>query len=187
MFKFTDTAQDIISGKRVNTLMVISSLMFWGLFFPITRNEFNSIYNYLSNYFGWKFEWYRFIEGLSHFESIRMLFAFIYIISMIGMLKYPVFKDSKDDYIGNGVPSSWLIISIIFLILGNFAPYAPITLPLLYIIALIFCAIREKSSEKREEKFFGLIVICLVLISPLIILWSILWNAVSGKSSSRKS
>lgn len=94
------------------------------------------------------------------------------------MLTYPVWKDGKGDYIGNGVPASWLIISIVFLTLGNFPPHAPITLPLLYIIFLILCAIIKNSAEK----FFGLLVIGLVLISPVFILW----NMVSGESGSGK-
>lgn len=172
-----------IYKNREIALAVISSLVFWVVFCPIIRDGFNSVYNYLSNYFGWKFEWYRFLEEFSHFGLIQMLFAFIYIISIIGMLKYPVFKGGEDGYIGNAVPASWLIISIVFLALGNFPPYALIILPLLYIIVLTVCAIIKNSAEK----FWGLLVIGLVLFSPLIILWVVLWNAVSGKSNSGKS
>lgn len=178
MSKFGDIIEDVIFGKRAKTLMGVSSLMFWIVCCPIMRDGFNSVYNYLSNYFGWKFEWYRFLEGFSHFWSIQMLFAVIYIISIFGMLKYPVLKDGEDGYIGNGVPASWLIISIVFLTLGNFPPYALITLPLLYIIVLAVCAIIKNSAEK----FFGLLVIGLVLISPVFILW----NMVSGESGSGK-
>lgn len=105
-------------------------------------------------------------------------FLQLYIISIFGMLTYPVWKDGKGDYIGNGAPASWLIISIVFLTLGNFPPHAPITLPLLYIIFLILCAIIKNSAEK----FFDLLVIGLVLISPVFILW----NMVSGESGSGK-
>jgi hypothetical protein len=80
MSKLANYAEEFISGKRVNTLMGISSLMFWGVCVPITRDGFNSVYNYLSNYFGWKFEWYRFLEGFSHLWSIQILFAVIYIL-----------------------------------------------------------------------------------------------------------
>ena len=178
MSKFGDIIEDVIFGKRAKTLMGISSLMFWIVCCPIMRDGFNSVYNYLSNYFGWKFEWYRFLEGFSQLSFVQILFVSIYIISMIGMLICPVWKDGKGDYIGNGVPSSWLIISVIFLKLGNFPPYALITLPLLYIIVLTVCAIIKNSAEK----FLGLLVIGLVLISPVFILW----NMVSGESGSGK-
>ena len=178
MSKLADFAEEVISGKRIASLMGISSLMFWIVCCPIMRDGFNSVYNYLSNYFGWKFEWHRFLEGFSQLLFVQILFVSIYIISMIGMLICPVWKDGKGDYIGNGVPPSWLIISFIFLKLGNFPLYVLIIFFLLYIISLIVLAIKEGS----EEKIYGLVVIGLVLISPVFILW----NMVSGESGSGK-
>lgn len=164
-----------IYGKRVNALMVISSLVFWVVFCPIIRDGFNSVFKY----FNWEFEWYRFLEKFSQLLLVQIFFGIICFVSSIHVLKSPLLNGSK----GNRISPSWLIISIAFLRLGNVPQYYFLIFIFIFVAALIFIAVNEKMKEQPVEAYFSIIVTVLVLFCPIIFLCDI----TSGKSGGSES
>lgn len=172
--KFVDAAKSIFRKPGTNFL-TLASLTFWVVPFAPIRAEINSVLNY----FGWKFEWYSFLEGFSQLRLVQIFFMITCIISVINILISPI----VDGYLGNIFPAAWLIFSIIFLILGNVSsdfwiPFCILSLTSLVIVVL-FCLIKFINGESLflERMGFGIGMILIVFIFPLIVLW----NFIQGR------
>lgn len=172
--EFVNAAKSIFR-KPGTIFLTLASLTFWVVLFAPIRAELNSVLNY----FGWKFEWYSFLEGFSQLWLVQIFFMITCIISVINILISPI----VDGYLGNIFPAAWLIFSIILLILGNVSsdfwiPFCILSLISLVIVVL-FCLIKYINGESLflERMSVGIFMILIFPFFPLIVLW----NFIQGR------
>lgn len=174
---FGNFVKDIkdISIKPGTIFLYLPHLLLLVVFFPEIRNEFNSVFSF----FGWGFDWYKFLEDFSQMLLVQIFFMIMFIMSVYHVLEYPQVI---------GYATGWLIFSVTFLKLGNFWSFWEfIGASLIVIVSSGFI---QKSIEIDDisdydfsvwscVKSIGLFIkICLVkvviaLLVPIFFLWNI--------------